>query len=89
MSKHTKEPWNIVWSDAIVSEDGTWIKPHHHDSWEGERKWPTREEQEANTKLMAYAPKMKKALEDIINSKESDAKDIASKIIQEVDNETT
>lgn len=42
--------------EVIVAEDGTWVKPYHKDSWEGDRKWPSTKEQEANTQLMAAAP---------------------------------
>ena len=56
MGEHNTElPWNIVNFEAIVGADETWVKPYHHDSWEGGRKWPSKAEQEANAQLIVTA----------------------------------
>ena len=55
MEKHTELPWNVVNFEAIVGADETWVKPYHHDSWEGGRKWPSKAEQEANAQLIVTA----------------------------------
>jgi len=62
---YTPEPW-FAEREVIVAKNGTWIKPYHHDSWEGDRKWPSAEEQEANTKLMAAAPDLLKQREILL-----------------------
>lgn len=72
LSSHTPGPWYST-GEIVIAKDGTWIKPYHKDSWEGDRKWPSPEEQAANAILIAAAPdllnerdRLQRALETII-----------------------
>ena len=62
MTDWTEGPWYANGDGAVISENDIWVKPLPIDSWEGNRVWPSQDQEEANAHLIAAAPELYEAL---------------------------
>jgi hypothetical protein len=66
----TIQPTSGIWKaedDTVITDDGVWLLPHIHDSWEGNRSFPNYNRQRANARMFAASKDLYNAARALLN----------------------